>query len=84
MFGRPPKLIVRLLKTLPFASKVTFRNVSASDESVGNFSSSIGFERGAAVVRVEAIVVEEPVAFALDSQSRTAAVALQSLLFGFT
>ena len=30
------------------------------------FSSSIGLERGAAVVRAEAIVVVEPVSFALD------------------
>ena len=65
-------------------SKITFRDVSASDESVGNFSSSISLERGAAVVRAEAILVVEPVAFALDSASRIAAIALQSLLFGFT
>ena len=65
-------------------SKVTFRDVSASDESVGNFSSSIGLERGAAVVRAEAIVVVEPVSFALDFSSRTVAIPLQSLLFGFT
>ena len=65
-------------------SKVTFRDVSASDESVGNFSSSIGLERGAAVVRAEAIVVVKPIALALDYPSRTAAIALQSLLFGFT
>ena len=54
--------------------KVTFRDVPASGESMGNFSSSIGLERGAAVVRAEAIVVVEPVAFALDSPSRTAAI----------
>ena len=71
MFGRSPKLIVRLLKTLPFLSKVTSRNVSASDESVGNFSNSIGLDRGAAFVTAEAIVVVEPVAFSLDSPSRT-------------